>query len=324
MPAIAFLSWALMAVGLATFGVLWWIAAPYGRFMRSGWGPTLPSRWGWMVMETPSATGFLAVYFLGARRFEDVPLVLLVMWQAHYLHRAYVFPWRLREHGKRMPWLIVGMGLVFNGVNTWLNARWISEAGRYDVSWLWDPSFVDPSWIAQPIYLIPRLQALIQQYYPGTKLGIGEWNFGGEGHMSGALAAAEALGRFAQFGVTSAFYWTHPPEGSPVIQGFLAYRNFDGKGGRFLDWYVPTTTADHVSLFASRDEAGKHMVLVAINMSAEEATLAKLNLDECGGVASLSSYMFVRGTRTLTPVPPERGTRGRPRPTTCCRRGRSP
>jgi 3-oxo-5-alpha-steroid 4-dehydrogenase 1 len=135
-------SWALMATGAPTFVILWWVAAPYGRFMREGWGPTLPSRWGWTLMEAPSALGFLAFYSLGAHRVEIVPLVLLLLWQAHYLHRAFVFPWRLKERGKRMPCVIVGMGLFFNGVNTWLNARWISDAGSYDRAWLCDPRFV--------------------------------------------------------------------------------------------------------------------------------------------------------------------------------------
>jgi len=140
--AIIVASWALMATGVATFGVLWWVSAPYGRFVREGWGPTLPSRWGWMLMESPSAAGFLAVYLLGARRMETVPLVLLLLWQAHYVHRAFVFPWRLRERGKRMPWVVVAMGLFFNCVNAWLNARWISDAGSYDPAWLRDPRFL--------------------------------------------------------------------------------------------------------------------------------------------------------------------------------------
>ena len=135
-------SWVLMATGVLTFGVLWWVAAPYGRFMRAGWGPTLPSRWGWTLMEAPAAFGFLVAFSLGAHRMDAVPLALLALWQAHYLHRALVFPWRLKERGKRMPWVIVGMGLFFNCVNTWLNARWISDVGSYDPAWLWDPRFV--------------------------------------------------------------------------------------------------------------------------------------------------------------------------------------
>lgn len=135
-------SWVLMATGVLTFGILWWVAAPYGRFMRAGWGPTLPSRWGWTLMEAPAAFGFLVAFSLGAHRMDAVPLALLALWQAHYLHRGLVFPWRLKERGKRMPWVIVGMGLFFNCVNTWLNARWISDVGSYDPAWLSDPRFV--------------------------------------------------------------------------------------------------------------------------------------------------------------------------------------
>jgi 3-oxo-5-alpha-steroid 4-dehydrogenase 1 len=135
-------AWALIAIGVVTFGVLRWVSAPYGRFARPGWGPTLPSRWAWMVMESPSAVGFLAVYLAGDHRGDAAPLVLLAIWQAHYLHRTFIFPLRLRERGKRMPWAIVGMGFFFNCVNAGLNARWISQAARYDAAWLADPRFL--------------------------------------------------------------------------------------------------------------------------------------------------------------------------------------
>ncbi len=82
------------------------------------------------------------------------------------------------------------------------------------------------------------MQELIAENYPGTKLQIGEWNFGAEQHVSGALAVAEVLGRFAEFGLDSAFYWQAPKKDLPVFQGFLAYRNYDGKGARFHDELV--------------------------------------------------------------------------------------
>ena len=47
--------------------------------------------------------------------------------------------------------------------------------------------------------------------------------------MSGALATAAVLGRFGQFGVTSAYYWTFPRPESQTLSAYLAYRNFDGK-----------------------------------------------------------------------------------------------
>jgi hypothetical protein len=168
---------------------------------------------------------------------------------------------------------------------------------------LWDKTYVDESWINDRIALLPRMRDWVDKNYPGRGISIGEWNFGGEDHISGALAIAEALGRFAQFGVTSAFYWLAPPRGSAGAEGFLAYRNFDGKGARFLDWYVPTTSASKdVSLFASRDEEGKHLVLVALNLSPDAAMLAKIDAGACGTVASRQAYSFVSGASKFEPL----------------------
>ncbi len=172
---------------------------------------------------------------------------------------------------------------------------------------LWDKTYVDESWIKDTIALLPRMREWVDRNYPGRAISIGEWNFGGEGHISGALAIAETLGRFAQFGVTSAFYWMAPPRGSPGAQGFVAYRNFDGKGGRFLDWYVPTTSASRdVSLFASRDDGGTHGVVVVVNLSSEDAILVKIDTASCGTVVSRQAYSFSAGASQFqaTAMPP--------------------
>jgi hypothetical protein len=165
---------------------------------------------------------------------------------------------------------------------------------------LWDPTYVDESWINDKIRLLPRMHEWIDKNYPGLGISIGEWNFGGEKDVSGALATAETLGRFAQFGVTSAFYWTTPAEGTTTTAAFLAYRNFDGNGGHFLDWYVPTTSAEPgVSFFASRDAAGTHAVVVAVNLTAESPVTATLDFDACGAVTAESSYVYSQGAPVL-------------------------
>jgi hypothetical protein len=170
---------------------------------------------------------------------------------------------------------------------------------------LWDPTYVDESWINDSVHLLPRMKEWIDHNYPGRGMSVGEWNFGGEKHITGALATAEALGRFAQFGVTSAFYWTHPAAGSASAQGFLAYRNFDGKGGRFLDWYLPATSPSGVSVFVSRDEEGKHVVAVIINMAADETRLAQVDVQTCGAVASRRTYTYAGGAGFIAQPPPQ-------------------
>lgn len=132
----------IIGVGVLTFLVLLFVSAPYGRHTRKGWGPTLPSRWGWILMETPPVLFFIWVFAWGTHRWEWVPLIFLGLWQLHYIHRAYIFPFRMRSQGKRMPLLVMSLALLFNFPNAYINARWISEWGGYDPTWLTDPRFV--------------------------------------------------------------------------------------------------------------------------------------------------------------------------------------
>lgn len=118
------------------------VTAPYGRHERAGWGPRIPSRLGWIVMEAPASLGFLGIYLAGERRAAAVPLVLLAFWQLHYLHRAFIFPFRMRVAGKTMPASVAAMAVAFNGWNAYINARWISHLGEYAVGWLSDPRFL--------------------------------------------------------------------------------------------------------------------------------------------------------------------------------------
>jgi len=170
---------------------------------------------------------------------------------------------------------------------------------------LWDPRYVDESWIHEPVRLIPRMQAWVRENAPGMGISIGEWNFGAEGHMSGGLAAAEALGRFGQGGLTSAFYWTAPPKSSPAFWAFRAYRNFDGKGGRFLDFSVPAKSSDGLtSVFASRDASGTQMVLVLLQLDPTMGATATIDAGACGTVTSRRGFEYIGDGGGFFSVPP--------------------
>ena len=169
---------------------------------------------------------------------------------------------------------------------------------------LWDPTYKDESWIKDTIRLVPRLKEWVQGNYPGLAISIGEYNFGGEKHISGALALAEVLGRFGTTGVDYAFYWRAPPKDSPAYWAFRAFRNFDGKNGQFLGRSVETQMAGGVSLFASRDENGKHMVLIALNLDPNTAANATIDLNGCGVISSRRDYAYGRDARSLAAAPP--------------------
>ncbi|MET0790910.1 MAG: glycoside hydrolase family 44 protein [Polyangiaceae bacterium] len=160
---------------------------------------------------------------------------------------------------------------------------------------LWDPSYRDESWIAEPIRLIPRLKQWVLANYPGRSISLGEWSFGADEHMSGGLATAEALGRFGQQGLDSAYYWGGPKPGTASFWAFRAFRNFDGQGGRFQDLALVTKEADMLSLFASRDDANTKIVAILVNRDPASPMRARIELDGCRRVISYRAFSYAAG-----------------------------
>lgn len=168
---------------------------------------------------------------------------------------------------------------------------------------LWDPSYRDESWIDDHVRLIPRMREWVEENYPGLRLAIGEYSFGAEGHLSGGLAQAEALGRFGEQDLWAAFYWTYPAASSPAFWAFRAFRDYDGQGARFLDWHVPASAGEGTSLFVSRSETGDRLVAVALNLDPEEAAAATIELDGCGPVQSGRRFLYTGQAAGFEPAP---------------------
>ncbi|MEO7330190.1 MAG: glycoside hydrolase family 44 protein [Minicystis sp.] len=165
---------------------------------------------------------------------------------------------------------------------------------------LWDPGYRDESWIAEEVKLIPRLESWIAERHPGLRISIGEYNFGAEGHMSGGLAVAEALGRFGVQGVSSAFYWDYPPRNTPAFWAFRAYRNFDGAGARFLDDSLPAASSDgRVSLFASWSQADNHLVAILLALDPTVPFEARMEASSCGRISSKRRFIYTAGSPSL-------------------------
>lgn len=121
-----------------TVASVFFVTAPYGRHARGGWGPSISTRAGWILMEAPAALVFLLVFLLGRHRDSVPALVLASAWLGHYGYRAFVYPFRLRAPEKPMPLSIAAMGGAFCTFNGYLNARWVSEMHRYSPEWMGD------------------------------------------------------------------------------------------------------------------------------------------------------------------------------------------
>ncbi|HXC98453.1 MAG TPA: glycoside hydrolase family 44 protein, partial [Verrucomicrobiae bacterium] len=99
----------------------------------------------------------------------------------------------------------------------------------------WDTNYVDPSWINSVIDLIPRMKNWAATYYPGTKVGVTEYNWGAEANIGGATAQADIDGIFGREGLDIATRWTTPATGTPTYLAMKMYRNYDGNKSTFGD-----------------------------------------------------------------------------------------
>jgi hypothetical protein len=138
---------------------------------------------------------------------------------------------------------------------------------------LWDPNYVDPSWIGGTgvnggiIDLIPMMQSWVNTYYPGTKIGVTEYNFGAEGNMNGATAQADVYGIFGQQGLDLATRWTTPATGSPTYLAMKLWRNYDGNDSGFGNVSVGASVGnpDDTDAFAALRSSDGALTVAVIN-----------------------------------------------------------
>ena len=147
---------------------------------------------------------------------------------------------------------------------------------------LWDPSYVEDSWITdsnskKPIRLLPDMNERINAHYPGTKLSISEYDFGGRNSISGALAQADALGVFGRQGLFAACHWGLNSKDKAALAGFQAFTNFDRLGARFGDQGLKVTgeVPSDNSVYAALDSTDpERLTIIAINKTATAQSLS--------------------------------------------------
>lgn len=138
---------------------------------------------------------------------------------------------------------------------------------------LWDQTYIDESWIADVIRMIPRMRELVAVNYPGTKIAMTEYNWGGLESINGALAQADVLGIFGREGLDLATMWEPPQADQPGAFAFRVFRNYDGNGASFGDTSVRAVSADQgrVAVYAALRTDGA-LTIVLINKAVEDLT----------------------------------------------------
>ncbi|HEX5819424.1 MAG TPA: DUF1295 domain-containing protein [Gemmatimonadales bacterium] len=138
-PLVARLVTAEFVAALLVFPTLLMIPAPYGRYRRPGFGPMMPARLAWVLMELPAVVvpvwAFLAA---GGASRGPVPWLLLALWELHYVQRTFVFPFAMRGRRATKPVLTAALAVLFNvvnGVGNGASLAWRAES-MTPLNWL--------------------------------------------------------------------------------------------------------------------------------------------------------------------------------------------
>jgi 3-oxo-5-alpha-steroid 4-dehydrogenase 1 len=137
------LLWLWTIVGFLIFILLLFVTAPYGRHSRKDWGPSIPNRVAWIIMEAPSLIIFILAFLLGPNGIQPVTWIFFAIYVFHYGNRSILWPLRTKTSGKQMPLVIALMAIVFNLANGFSNGYYFSAFAReYTWEWLFDIRFI--------------------------------------------------------------------------------------------------------------------------------------------------------------------------------------
>ena len=131
-----------MAIAVAIFLLLLKVTAPYGRHTSSKWGPQISNRTGWILMEAPAMIVLMYYMVVYSENQNIITYILVGAFMFHYVNRTFIFPFRIRTKGKKMPLVIVCSGICFNLVNGFSLGYYFAHFADYATDYLMQPHFI--------------------------------------------------------------------------------------------------------------------------------------------------------------------------------------
>ncbi|MGJ8670116.1 MAG: 3-oxo-5-alpha-steroid 4-dehydrogenase [Oceanococcus sp.] len=139
--------WGLIAIPSA-LSIMWVKVLPMSsRADNSKLGllGTIDKRMGWIIMEIPVIATVLLCYWAGIEASGstvNVSVVFVAAFVVHYFNRGFIFPFRIKVAGKRMPVVSMLSSMMFYIINSYLIGYYFGALKSYPLEWLWDPRFI--------------------------------------------------------------------------------------------------------------------------------------------------------------------------------------
>ncbi|HTL58824.1 MAG TPA: glycoside hydrolase family 44 protein [Candidatus Limnocylindrales bacterium] len=166
---------------------------------------------------------------------------------------------------------------------------------------LWDTNYIDATWINSVVQLIPRLKGWVGKYYPGTKTGITEYNWGAESSINGATAQADILGIFGREGLDLATRWTTPAPTTPTYKAMKMFRNYDGNKSTFGETSINAAgpNPDNISVFAAQRTSDNAITVIVINKQLTASAATSLVFTNCQLTGTAQAWQLTSANSIL-------------------------
>jgi 3-oxo-5-alpha-steroid 4-dehydrogenase 1 len=102
---------------------------------------SIDKKLGWIIMETPVLIA-VSWFYLTGRNPLDASVVVVGAFVVHYVHRALIFPHRIKVQGKRMPLATVVASMIFYTINGYMIGYYFGSLRELPFEWLRDPRFL--------------------------------------------------------------------------------------------------------------------------------------------------------------------------------------
>ncbi len=180
----------------------------------------------------------------------------------------------------------------------------------------WDPTFtsaagyiVGDGFSNEPLdskpFRIPRMRAILNSTYPGTKFSITEWSaaFAGESDFSTALGDADAYGILGRERVYLSTRWGAPSPANPNYLALKLFTNYDGAHHGFGTMSVSDTNNGNPNLFSSYaalNSAGTQMTLLVLNKDPQHGASVSFALNGFNPSTVVSYTLAASAPTTIT------------------------
>ena len=99
----------------------------------------MSARWAWFLQEFPAFAVILGCFIYFEAWTNPINWLFIIVWELHYAHRTFVYPFQFGSGGKPYPALLVFFAIIFNSINGFVNGYFLFYLAERDSSWFADP-----------------------------------------------------------------------------------------------------------------------------------------------------------------------------------------